>query len=492
MDGAIHEPLVAEELRQDFGLIELGGTLVALPVSSIREVTSARPLSPLPGLGPGLRGTLDLRGDIIPVLDLHEHLGLPEAKMDPSVIVVLRHEGRLIGLFADAVCGMARPSPVDVMRLDVARGTRPILVTHSFMAGGRSATVLDPVRIMNLEGVPSVAEPLRRGSAHARLANSHALLTFRCGDVHFGVDALCVDATVPSTEVERNALTAGWCMGVIRHHGKRVAILDACALFGVGDPASIPARTEAVVLRLGGGERIALAIDAVSDIRRVAAAELIPLPSIAAAAPRFLSALLPESAVAQPLIIDMDVVKAAEPIKCIARGAAGAVDAEVDVGAGLKPNADAVADRRPYLVFQAGRTLAVPLEDVTEIIRRPGRLAPLPTKRHGLLGVFVHKSVSVPLFDLVSLLGGMPSQGGSEGFALLVMHGEDLVGYAIESLNSIEMGRWRVDTRGDLAGRGRNLALIGVQSDARVLPSMDFKALFNSEPVQSTEDWSTF
>jgi chemotaxis signal transduction protein len=119
-------------------------------------------------------------------------------------------------------------------------------------------------------------------------------------------------------------------------------------------------------------------------------------------------------------------------------------------------------------------------------------LAPLPTKRHGLLGVFVHKSVSVPLFDLVSLLGGMPSQGGSEGFALLVMHGEDLVGYAIESLNSIEMGRWRVDTRGDLAGRGRNLALIGVQSDARVLPSMDFKALFNSEPVQSTEDWSTF
>jgi purine-binding chemotaxis protein CheW len=457
--------------------------LIALPLAAVREVTMARPLSPLPRVGPGLRGTLDLHGDIIPALDLHEHLGLAPGVAPPAVIVVLRHDGRLIGLYADAVCGMARPARADVTPLEVTPGPRPTLVSHSFLTADRSATVLDPAGIMALEGMTSVPEPRRRKAAAARLAAADALLTFRCGDVLFGVDALCVDATVPRTEVERNALTGGWCLGIIRHHGHRVAVLDACALFDVGAPMSAPAQTAAVVLRLAGGGRVALAIDAVCDIRRVASSELIALPPLAGEAPRFLSALLPEKDGSQTLIIDSAVVTSSEMIGAVARGAAGAAESAGSTPAASRPNADAQSDRRPYLLFRAGKELSTPLETVSEIIRYPARPAPLPTRRHGLIGVFVHKGYSVPLFDLVALLGGGSGWPGPDSFVLLVRHGEDFAGYAIESLRSIESGRWRVDTRGDIAGHGRGLAMIGADGAGRVLPSVDFEALFHGGGV---------
>ncbi|MFT6773027.1 MAG: hypothetical protein ACJA1L_000734, partial [Paracoccaceae bacterium] len=108
----------------------------------------------------------------------------------------------------------------------------------------------------------------------------------------------------------------------------------------------------------------------------------------------------------QTLIIDSAVVTSSEMIRAVARGAAGAAESAGSTPVASRPNADAQSDPRPYLLFRAGKELSTPLETVSEIIRYPAWPAPLPTRRHGLIGVFVHKGYSVPPFDLVALLGG--------------------------------------------------------------------------------------
>jgi purine-binding chemotaxis protein CheW len=62
---------------QTYGLMRIGGALLALPVSAIREVVPGQAAyAPLPVKAEGLLGAVDIRGAIISVLDLSSTLGL--------------------------------------------------------------------------------------------------------------------------------------------------------------------------------------------------------------------------------------------------------------------------------------------------------------------------------------------------------------------------------------------------------------------------------
>ncbi len=92
-----------------YGLFAIGGSCVALPLTAVREVTPCPPeLAELPTTAPGLLGAVNLRGQVIAVLDLPA-IGEPTRAGARRVIVVILHEGRLLGLAVDAVHGVSTP-----------------------------------------------------------------------------------------------------------------------------------------------------------------------------------------------------------------------------------------------------------------------------------------------------------------------------------------------------------------------------------------------
>jgi purine-binding chemotaxis protein CheW len=96
----------------DIVVFEVGGHRYALPAADVREVVRAVTIVPLPG-GPAIvEGVVDVRGTLVPVLDIRARFGLPAAPVSLSDVLVLASDGtRLVALRADAVTGLARATP---------------------------------------------------------------------------------------------------------------------------------------------------------------------------------------------------------------------------------------------------------------------------------------------------------------------------------------------------------------------------------------------
>ncbi|HEV3465113.1 MAG TPA: chemotaxis protein CheW, partial [Actinomycetota bacterium] len=91
----------------------------ALPLGCVVEVVRMAALTPAPGAPGHVLGLLDLRGRVVPVMDLRARLGLPPATPGLSTpICVVEAGGRAFGLVADAVTNV-HPLLAPVERLEV-------------------------------------------------------------------------------------------------------------------------------------------------------------------------------------------------------------------------------------------------------------------------------------------------------------------------------------------------------------------------------------
>lgn len=83
---------------------EIGGQEYCIDVRSVREIRGWTPATPMPQTPDYILGVINLRGTVMPVLDLRCRLGL--GVTEPSsrhVIVVIQHGSRMAGILVDGV-----------------------------------------------------------------------------------------------------------------------------------------------------------------------------------------------------------------------------------------------------------------------------------------------------------------------------------------------------------------------------------------------------
>jgi purine-binding chemotaxis protein CheW len=65
-------------------LFEVAGQRHGLPIAQVRELLAAAHVTPLPDAPPGVEGVIDLRGVIVPVVNVRQRLDLPDKPLAPS------------------------------------------------------------------------------------------------------------------------------------------------------------------------------------------------------------------------------------------------------------------------------------------------------------------------------------------------------------------------------------------------------------------------
>jgi len=82
----------------------LGEEEYGLPVLAVQEIITMLPVTRIPLVAPFVRGAVNLRGHVIPVIDLRARLGMaPHETTSESCIVVVRLPQRTLGLLVDSV-----------------------------------------------------------------------------------------------------------------------------------------------------------------------------------------------------------------------------------------------------------------------------------------------------------------------------------------------------------------------------------------------------
>ena len=94
-------------------VFEVGGQRYGLPASDVRELQRAATLTPLPRAPAIIEGVVNLRGTIVPVLDIRARFRLPARPIAHTDHLIFAQAGeRLVALRVDRA--------IDLIRLDAA------------------------------------------------------------------------------------------------------------------------------------------------------------------------------------------------------------------------------------------------------------------------------------------------------------------------------------------------------------------------------------
>ncbi|WP_416548785.1 chemotaxis protein CheW [Limnohabitans sp. DCL3] len=128
-----------------------------LPVLKVREIMRLCPITPVPRMPAFIQGVMNLRGKIIPVIDLRERFGLPQVAVSERVCVVVVQftplEGgqQWMGMVVDAVEDVSQFNLAD---LELPPDFGGELDTRFIMGLAKSKdkviTLLDMDRLLNL------------------------------------------------------------------------------------------------------------------------------------------------------------------------------------------------------------------------------------------------------------------------------------------------------------------------------------------------------
>ena len=83
-------------------IISMGGELFTIDLKSVREVFVVESITPVPGMPSGLVGVTNLRGTVIPLLDLRPMFGL-NSDVTLRYAVVVQHGNWQVGVLVDRV-----------------------------------------------------------------------------------------------------------------------------------------------------------------------------------------------------------------------------------------------------------------------------------------------------------------------------------------------------------------------------------------------------
>lgn len=102
------EDLVKENDGRQFLSFLLNGEEYGVDILRVQELRGWTPVTPVPDMPDYLQGVLNLRGAIIPVIDLRIRFGLPVPEYGPTTVVIVvkvdsGNSERVMGIIVDAV-----------------------------------------------------------------------------------------------------------------------------------------------------------------------------------------------------------------------------------------------------------------------------------------------------------------------------------------------------------------------------------------------------
>ncbi len=473
-----------------YGVFTVADVQVALPLSELREVIPCpAAFDPLLAVAPGLVGAVNLRHQVIPVLDLRLLLDRRDADA-AEVVVVVTYDGSVFGLLANAVRGVVFIE--EDAHLGICVNTGLPLFTRTFERPDDNAvvSVLDCAAVKHTPGMvlaadtggPSGAVAQAQQAASGVSAGGRTMMMLlRCGEIGLAVDVSHIHSVVPELILKSSPLDGPTIHGVVELGERFVPTVDILAVLGLGALSPVDVK-RGVSLAYERG-LLAFAVTEVVSIVAVPDADVLPMPRFGLPSAAHAVGILPGQDGGSYLVLDGAALRADEELGTIAAlgtpvGGTPAVTRIAERTDAADPRFDGrmIEDSvRKFLTYDAGVDVATPLTQITEIVPFPADVIPF-VGGGPLRGVFTHQRASVPLICLASLFGRHVELDEATARVLLIESGGTRVGFIVPHLRAIEESVW--EERHADADPGAPVSLAGsplVKIGERMLPRIDLE-----------------
>ncbi len=155
-------PAVVAEPRQ-YLTFTLGGEMFAVETLSVKEIIEYGQITAVPMMPPSIRGVINLRGAVVPVIDLKARFGAPATEVTRRTCIVIielgaEDEHQVIGIVVDTVSEVLE-IPASEIEPPPAFGAR---IRADFISGmgkiaGHFVILLDMGRVLSVDELASLS-----------------------------------------------------------------------------------------------------------------------------------------------------------------------------------------------------------------------------------------------------------------------------------------------------------------------------------------------
>ncbi|NML28444.1 chemotaxis protein CheW [Zoogloea dura] len=488
-----------------FGVFFLASMQLGLPLEALREVVPRGALAALPCAAPCVVGGVDLRGTLVPVVDLRRVIGMDPAAGEADSIVIMAHEGRLLGLLASGVVGVFTCEAGGWSRLEARNAALP-LFDGGFRRpdDGVLVSVLSPEGLAGLQDVPMVDCP---GSARGLSLNPAAtgtggaaeayLMLVRTGPVPMALASDAVYTTILHPQILNSPLAGGWCLGIIEYAGVRIPAVDLLAFCGLGEIAN-PWLTQAFLVQYPRGW-VAFMVDEIIDVLRTGSCVPVPIPAGTLPRDGLFAGALPMAVLtcgavsdagrqtAYSLLLDAQQIRANPELQGLGRVNTPVDGAAAGTAGGPDDEAQLAGTRCQVLTYDLGFEVATPIEQITEILPWSDDCT-LFGAGSRTTGLVVSGGRAIPTFCLSTLMGLPGAERSPTASVLVVDTGGGFVGFNVPRLLSIDdaprsrpeasgVARANLQALPEAAGVRWSPLRVGSGSAERMLGVLDLKHL---------------
>jgi purine-binding chemotaxis protein CheW len=139
----------------------LGDKLFAVDIMRIREILVSQKLSPLPSASDLLEGVINLRGSVIPVMNMRKRFGMPVVDDAPAgKLMIVSLVRQLLALVVDDVLEVISVPVADIKSpIQVASGLGMEYILGICLSNNSVFMILDIDSLLSTHGTVLAAEP---------------------------------------------------------------------------------------------------------------------------------------------------------------------------------------------------------------------------------------------------------------------------------------------------------------------------------------------
>jgi purine-binding chemotaxis protein CheW len=144
----------------------MAGTEYGVDILRVQEIRGWDTVTPLPNTPEYVRGVMNLRGTIVPIIDLRQRFGMESIPYGLTTVVVVtkvmhEHESRVMGLVVDAVSDVYHVSDADMQPAPDCGGAISTHVVQGLATvGGKMVIVLALDQLMHPGELAAMDNPM--------------------------------------------------------------------------------------------------------------------------------------------------------------------------------------------------------------------------------------------------------------------------------------------------------------------------------------------
>jgi len=428
----------------------------AFPMGRVQEIIRMPEVVRLP-LGPAsLEGLANLRGRILPIVNLRRCCGLPEIEHDEATRVIVVDAGATIGFVVDRVSSVTSVTPDRVESVDSIRRTVDSAALEQIVKSGgddEMTKVLDVVALVSTE-FAALAERVARSASGAGLVTRDAgdtgdedtddtleLVSFAVDGQEYALPIDQVQEIVQAPESVSHVPNAGSrVLGVMDLRGRLLPVVSLRSIFKL-PVTDLQPQNRIVVVSLDGGV-VGVVMDTVREVLRVPHDLVAELPDYMARSGRSTevdSVCRLDSGKRLVSVLSVDKMFSRDGLREQLAGIDTGdefLPEEMGVAAGVADDHD--GDDEMLVVFRLDdEEYCVDIDTVQEIIRVPESLIRVPKTLDFVEGLVNLRGAVLPVVDLRTRLGIDRAERDERQRIVVLIIGGVRTGFIVDSVAEV-------------------------------------------------------